>query len=83
VREQTFREDLLFRLNVVNLKIPPLREWPADVLELAQYFICKYAAANGLPARPHLRSASASRAVYRKGISSRNPACSCAQSISW
>jgi two-component system response regulator FlrC len=52
VRQNTFREDLLFRLNVVNLKIPPLRERPADVLELAQYFIGKYAAANSLPARP-------------------------------
>jgi len=52
VREGTFREDLLFRLNVVNLKIPPLRERPADVLELAQYFIKKYAAVNGVPTRP-------------------------------
>jgi two-component system response regulator FlrC len=52
VREGTFREDLLFRLNVVNLKIPPLRERPADVLELAQHFITRYAAANGVPARP-------------------------------
>src|SRR5438128_1698668 len=51
VREGTFREDLLFRLNVVNLKIPPLRERPADVNELAQHFIKKYSAANGVPAR--------------------------------
>ncbi|MEJ2434181.1 MAG: helix-turn-helix domain-containing protein, partial [Pseudolabrys sp.] len=45
-------EDLLFRLNVVNLKIPPLRERPADIRELAQHFIKKYAAANGMPVRP-------------------------------
>src|SRR3984893_13111824 len=52
VRDGTFREDLLFRLNVVNLKIPPLRERPADVLELAQHFARKYADANGVPVRP-------------------------------
>ncbi|HUI12177.1 MAG TPA: sigma-54 dependent transcriptional regulator [Xanthobacteraceae bacterium] len=52
VRDGSFREDLLFRLNVVNLKIPPLRERPADVIELAEYFVKKYAAANGAPARP-------------------------------
>src|SRR5271163_3133140 len=52
VRDGSFREDLLFRLNVVNLKIPPLRERPADIIELADYFIKKYAAANGVPARP-------------------------------
>jgi two-component system response regulator FlrC len=52
VREGVFREDLLFRLNVVNLKVPPLRERPADVVELAQHFVKKYSAANGIPARP-------------------------------
>jgi DNA-binding NtrC family response regulator len=52
VREGAFREDLLFRLNVVNLKIPALRERPADVIELAQHFIKKYSLANGLTARP-------------------------------
>jgi DNA-binding NtrC family response regulator len=52
VREGTFREDLLFRLNVVNLKLPPLRERPADVSELTQYFAKKYADANGVPVRP-------------------------------
>jgi DNA-binding NtrC family response regulator len=51
VREGTFREDLLFRLNVVNLKIPPLRERPGDIGELAQYFIKRYSAANGVPVR--------------------------------
>ena len=60
-RAGTFREDLLFRLNVVNLKIPPLRERPADVLELAQHFIKKYAEANGVPPRP--LSAEARRAL--------------------
>src|ERR1700691_316248 len=44
VRENTFREDLLFRLNVVNLKLPPVRERPADVIELAEYFIKYYSA---------------------------------------
>ncbi len=52
VKAGTFREDLLFRLNVVNLKIPPLRERPADILELAQHFAKKYADANGVPLRP-------------------------------
>ncbi len=52
VREGTFREDLLFRLNVVNLKIPPLRERPSDVAELADYFIKKYASVNSVPVRP-------------------------------
>jgi two-component system response regulator FlrC len=51
-RSGQFREDLLFRLNVVNLKIPPLRERPQDVIALAEHFITKYAAANGLPVRP-------------------------------
>jgi DNA-binding NtrC family response regulator len=51
-REGKFREDLLFRLNVVNLKIPPLRGRPADIIELAQFFAKKYADANGVPVRP-------------------------------
>jgi DNA-binding NtrC family response regulator len=48
VREGTFREDLLYRLNVVNLKIPPLRERPTDILELADHFAKKFSAANGM-----------------------------------
>lgn len=52
VKRGAFREDLLYRLNVVTLRIPPLRERPADVLELAAHFSKKYAAMNGLPPRP-------------------------------
>jgi len=46
-----FREDLLYRLNVMNLHIPPLRERPRDVIALATYFVDKYATANGIAAR--------------------------------
>lgn len=60
VRRGTFREDLLYRLNVVTLKIPPLRERPADVAALATHFAKKYAAANGLPLRPISTEARAS-----------------------
>ncbi len=48
VKAGTFREDLLYRLNVVNLKIPALRERPADVMELADHFVKMYARANGM-----------------------------------
>lgn len=51
VRQGTFREDLLFRLNVVNIKLPPLRERPGDIIALADHFVDKYAKANGLPPR--------------------------------
>src|SRR5690606_7742351 len=52
VRDGSFREDLLYRLNVVNLKIPPLRDRPADVLALAEHFARKYAESNRMPDRP-------------------------------
>jgi two-component system, response regulator FlrC len=47
----TFREDLLYRLNVVNLRIPALRERPKDIQALARHFAHKYAEANGVPYR--------------------------------
>ncbi|KQO67174.1 AAA family ATPase [Methylobacterium sp. Leaf465] len=52
VRKGTFREDLYYRLNVVHLRLPPLRERPADILELAAHFARKYAEVNGVPVRP-------------------------------
>ncbi len=60
VREGSFREDLLFRLNVVNLKLPALRDRPGDIAALSEHFVVKYAKANGLPPRelsPEARAA--------------------------
>jgi DNA-binding NtrC family response regulator len=52
VKDGTFREDLLYRLNVVNLRLPPLRERPGDVITLCEHFVKKYSAANGMPEKP-------------------------------
>ncbi len=50
-RAGRFREDLFYRLNVVNLQLPALRERPADILALADHFAARYAKANSLPAK--------------------------------
>ena len=52
VCDGSFREDLYFRLNVVNLRVPALRDRPQDIEILANYFIEKYAELNGVLARP-------------------------------
>jgi two-component system response regulator FlrC len=49
VAEGKFREDLYFRLNVVMLEIPPLRERSGDILPLAKHFAARYAEQAGLP----------------------------------
>ncbi|PCI56035.1 MAG: sigma-54-dependent Fis family transcriptional regulator [Alphaproteobacteria bacterium] len=48
VRKGEFREDLYFRLNVVNIPLPPLRDRPFDIKRLAQMFADKYAEANSI-----------------------------------
>jgi two-component system response regulator HydG len=52
VAEGRFREDLYYRLNVVELHIPPLRARREDVPLLADHFLRRYAAKNGRPVRP-------------------------------
>ena len=65
VKEGTFREDLLYRLNVVNLRLPPLRERPGDIVALAEFFVKKYAAANGMPEKPISAEAKRRLAAHR------------------
>ena len=52
VERARFREDLYFRLNVVSLRIPPLRERPGDIMALVEHFLRQFAGVNGLPVRP-------------------------------
>jgi DNA-binding NtrC family response regulator len=42
IKEGKFREDLYFRLNVVSIEIPPLRERREDIIPLAEFFVNKY-----------------------------------------
>ena len=48
VREKKFREDLYYRLNVVSIRIPPLRSRKNDIIPLAQYFLDHYNKKYGL-----------------------------------
>lgn len=52
VEKNFFREDLYYRLNVVNINVPPLRERIEDIPVLAEYFVKKYCTEMGKPAIP-------------------------------
>jgi DNA-binding NtrC family response regulator len=49
VRDARFREDLYYRVNAFAIRLPSLRERPVDIPVLANRFIARYCAANGLP----------------------------------
>ncbi len=57
VNEGKFREDLYYRLNVITIRIPPLRERKSDIPLLVEYFVRKYARMHGLPHKKFSREA--------------------------
>ena len=64
IRAGKFREDLYFRLNVVPIRVPPLRERPEDVPALAGHFAALYAERNGT--RPRRFDAGALEVLARR-----------------
>lgn len=53
VAEGTFREDLFYRINLITVTLPPLRERPDDIRALAEHFAALFCKANGLE-RPYI-----------------------------
>ena len=51
VKEGLFREDLFYRINVITIKLPPLRDRKEDIMPLAKYFLNKYSNDIGTPVR--------------------------------
>jgi DNA-binding NtrC family response regulator len=57
VQEGRFREDLFFRLNVIPIMLPPLRERIEDIMPLSEFFLKKHAALNGSGAKGYTKAA--------------------------
>jgi two-component system nitrogen regulation response regulator GlnG len=64
IQQGLFREDLFYRLNVVPIRLPPLRDKPEDIAELAHHYLRK-AAADGLPEKVLAPEALALMRAYR------------------
>ncbi len=55
IRDGTFREDLFYRLSVIPIQIPPLRDRTEDIPLLAEHFLKKFSAANSANGTPRVR----------------------------
>lgn len=64
VEEETFRQDLLYRINTIEIRIPPLRERGNDILLLADYFLERFAAKYKKEMRGFTREAKAKLLKY-------------------
>jgi two-component system response regulator HydG len=65
VREGKFREDLYYRLNVIPIFIPPLRERPEDILILAHHFLARFRARFSRPVEGFTPAAAKALVSYR------------------
>lgn len=65
IKENVFREDLYYRLNVVPIHLPPLRERAEDILPLCRYFLDKYCLTNGKKPKTLTKKAEEKLKKYR------------------
>ena len=73
VRDGRFREDLYYRVNAFAIRLPSLRERQVDIPVLAQRFLARYCAAQGLPLDSKAFSREARRAAVRLSLARQHP----------
>jgi transcriptional regulator with PAS, ATPase and Fis domain len=56
IEKGNFREDLYFRLNIINIELPSLKERIDDIIPLSEFFIKKYSESNGFSQKKQSQS---------------------------